>query len=116
MTGAKIADVPEEQFEAALADPDRKPPTAGIIAAATPPKPEVVPTTRNWRQRIVSAPGAVAVMATPFGRHGQEEAVRRAVPTLPKRKAGTRRRRQYHKQPGKTETNERTGAAGRASY
>ena len=35
--------MPAEQFEAALADPTRKPTTAGIIAAATPPKPEVVP-------------------------------------------------------------------------
>ena len=39
----RLADVPEEQFEAALADPDTKPSTAAIIAAAVPPKPEVSP-------------------------------------------------------------------------
>jgi len=39
----KLDDVPEEIFEAALADPNKMPSTAGIIAAGTPPKPEVVP-------------------------------------------------------------------------
>lgn len=43
----KVADVPEDQFEAALADPDRKPTTAGIIAAATPPEPEVIPVSKD---------------------------------------------------------------------
>jgi len=42
-TWRKLADVPQEQFEDALADPDRKSTIAGIIAAATPPEPEVVP-------------------------------------------------------------------------
>lgn len=37
----RLAALPQEQFEAALTD--RKPSTAGILAAATPPKPEVVP-------------------------------------------------------------------------
>lgn len=39
----KLAAVPQELFEDALADPDRKPTTAGIIAATTPPQPDVVP-------------------------------------------------------------------------
>jgi hypothetical protein len=39
----KLADVPKEQFEQALSDYIHKPSTAGIIAAATPPKPNVVP-------------------------------------------------------------------------
>jgi hypothetical protein len=39
----KLADVPEEQFAQALSDYIHKPSTAGIIAAGTPPKPEVVP-------------------------------------------------------------------------
>jgi hypothetical protein len=39
----RLADVPEEQFEQALSDYIHKPSTAGIIAAATPPKPETVP-------------------------------------------------------------------------
>ena len=43
----KVADVPEDQFEAALVDPDRKPTTAGIIAAATPPDPEVIPVSKD---------------------------------------------------------------------
>lgn len=43
----KLADVPEDQFESALADPDKKPTTAGIIAAATPPTPEIVPVSKE---------------------------------------------------------------------
>ena len=39
----KLADVPDDQFEAALSDYIHKPSTAGIIAAAAPPKPEIVP-------------------------------------------------------------------------
>jgi len=39
----RLAEMPQELFEQALADPDRKPTTAGIIASATPPKSEVVP-------------------------------------------------------------------------
>jgi hypothetical protein len=39
----RLADIPEDQFEAALADPARMPTTAGIIAAGTAPQPEVVP-------------------------------------------------------------------------
>jgi hypothetical protein len=39
----RLADVPEEQFEQALSSFIHKPSTAGIIASATPPKPEVVP-------------------------------------------------------------------------
>lgn len=39
----KLANVPDEQFEQALSDYIHKPSTAGIIAAATPPKPETVP-------------------------------------------------------------------------
>lgn len=38
----KLDDVPEEQFEAALADPHNKPTTAGIIREATAPSPERV--------------------------------------------------------------------------
>lgn len=38
----QLADVPQEQFDAAL-DGEDKPSTAGIIAATTPPKPEVIP-------------------------------------------------------------------------
>lgn len=38
----RLADVPADQFEAALTDPNHKPSTAGILEAAT-PKPEVVP-------------------------------------------------------------------------
>lgn len=36
----KLADVPEEQFEAALADPTQMPTTAGIIRQHTEPNPE----------------------------------------------------------------------------
>lgn len=43
----RLADVPEEQFEAALADPARKPTTAGIIREATPPDPETVPVSQD---------------------------------------------------------------------
>jgi hypothetical protein len=43
----QLADVPEEQFEAALADPDRKPTTAGIIRESRPPDPAVVPVAAN---------------------------------------------------------------------
>lgn len=43
----KLADVPQAQFDDALADPDRKPSTAGIIAAAMPPQPEVVPVSKD---------------------------------------------------------------------
>lgn len=43
----KLADVPQQQFDEALADPTRKPTTAGIIAAATPPKPDVVPVSKD---------------------------------------------------------------------
>lgn len=43
----KLDDVPDELFEAALADPDTKPSTAGIIAAGTPPKPEMVPVSKD---------------------------------------------------------------------
>jgi len=39
----QLADIPDDQFEAALTASDRKPSTAGIIAAATPPKPDIVP-------------------------------------------------------------------------
>lgn len=39
----RLADVPEDEFETALSDPDKKPSTAGIIAAAKPPTPEIVP-------------------------------------------------------------------------
>jgi hypothetical protein len=39
----QLAAIPEDQFEAALIDPDHKPSTAGIIAAAAPSKPAVVP-------------------------------------------------------------------------
>jgi hypothetical protein len=39
----KLADVPEEQFEQALSDPNRMPTTAGIIATGAAPEPEVVP-------------------------------------------------------------------------
>jgi hypothetical protein len=39
----RLAGVPDDQFEAALTDPDRKPSTAGIIASTTPPKPDTIP-------------------------------------------------------------------------
>lgn len=39
----KLAAVPEQQFEAALADPTAKPTTAGIIRANAEPKPKVTP-------------------------------------------------------------------------
>jgi len=39
----KLDDVPEDAFEAALTDPDKKPTTAGIIRDAIPPSPEQVP-------------------------------------------------------------------------
>lgn len=39
----KLADVPDDQFEKALSNYIHKPSTAAIIAAATPPKPEIVP-------------------------------------------------------------------------
>ena len=39
----RLADVPEEQFEEALADRSRKPTTAGLIREHTPPEPERVP-------------------------------------------------------------------------
>jgi hypothetical protein len=35
----KLADVPQEDFDAALTDPTTKPTTNGILAAAAPPKP-----------------------------------------------------------------------------
>lgn len=43
----RLAEVPQERFEEALGDPDKKPTTAGIIAAATPPKPDVVPVSKD---------------------------------------------------------------------
>lgn len=43
----RLAAVPQEQFDEALADPDRKPTTAGIIAAAMPPEPEVIPVSKD---------------------------------------------------------------------
>jgi hypothetical protein len=46
-TWRKLADVPQELFDAVLVDPDRKPTTAGIIAAATPPEPEVIPVSKD---------------------------------------------------------------------
>jgi hypothetical protein len=43
----KLADVPDDQFEAALNDPTRKPTTAGIIRDATPPDPIRVPVSHD---------------------------------------------------------------------
>lgn len=43
----KLGAISDDQFEAALADPDRRPTTAGIIASATPPKPEVIPVSKE---------------------------------------------------------------------
>ena len=39
----KLSDIPKDEFEAALADPDRKPTTAGLIREHTPAAPERVP-------------------------------------------------------------------------
>lgn len=45
----QLADVPEEQFEAALAEPDAMPTTTGILAAAAPAKPrDAVDTGALW--------------------------------------------------------------------
>jgi hypothetical protein len=39
----RLAEVPDDEFEAALTDPARKPSTTGIISSTTPPKPDVIP-------------------------------------------------------------------------
>lgn len=44
----RLAGVPKDQFEAAIADPDQKPTTAGIIRAATEPKREPVSADALW--------------------------------------------------------------------
>ena len=63
----RLADVPEEQFEAALNDTNRKPSTAGILADATPPKPEIVPVSSSalwlWGRLALRAQGGRAIAA-----------------------------------------------------
>lgn len=71
----RLAEVPQEQFDTALADPDRKPTTAGIIAAGETEKhPERIPVSREaqwlWgrlkdfeRNNLLSK-NAVAVLQT----------------------------------------------------
>jgi hypothetical protein len=44
----KLADVPDQQFEAALADPTAKPTTAGIIRATAEPRADPVSTEASW--------------------------------------------------------------------